>query len=101
MVKEDGFSKKHTSSYINQFILEMMQNIEDITYHIYLKDKPIYWNLDEDGFDEKWQMLHVMMDLLDTDYEKEDLTYTKLSGKVGYGGPGKVVYTSPIDEDSY
>jgi|TARA_B100001250_G_scaffold94802_2_gene79164 hypothetical protein len=79
----------------------MMQNIEDITYHIYLKDKPIYWNLDEDGFDEKWQMLHVMMDLLDTDYEKEDLTYTKLSGKVGYGGPGKVVYTSPIDEDSY
>ena len=78
-----------------------MQNIEDITYHIYLKDKPIYWNLDEDGFDEKWQMLHVMMDLLDTDYEKEDLTYTKLSGKVGYGGPGKVVYTSPIDEDSY
>ena len=101
MVKEDGFSKKHTSSYINQFILEMMQNIEDITYHIYLKDKPIYWNLDEDSFDEKWQMLHVMMDLLDTEYEKEDLTYTKLSGKVGYGGPGKVVYTSPIDEDSY
>ena len=46
-------------------------------------------------------MLHVMMDLLDTDYEKEDLTYAKLSGKVGYGGPGKVVYTSPLDEDSY
>ena len=79
----------------------MMQNIEDITYHIYLKDKPIYWNLDEDGFDEKWQMLHVMMDLLDTDYEQDDLSYTKLQGKVGYGGPGRVVYTSPLDEDSY
>ena len=81
--------------------IKPMQNIDDITYHIYLKDKPIYWNLNEEDFDEKWQMLHVMMDLLDTDYEKEDLTYAKLSGKVGYGGPGRVVYTSPLDEDSY
>ena len=79
----------------------MMQNFDDITYHIYLKEKPIYWNLNEEDFDEKWQMLHVMMDLMATDYQKEDLTYAKLQGKVGYGGPGRVVYTSPIDEDSY
>ena len=82
-------------------MLRMMQNIDDITYHIYLKVKPIYWNLSEDDFDEKWQMLNVMMDLLSTEYEPDDLSYTKLQGKVGYGGPGRVVYTSPIDEDSY
>ena len=46
-------------------------------------------------------MLNVMMDLLSTEYEQDDLSYTKLQGKVGYGGPGRVVYTSPIDEDSY
>ena len=78
-----------------------MQNLEDITYHIYLKDRPIYWNLSEEDFDEKCQMLHVMMDLMSTEYQKEDLTYTRLKGKVGYGGPGRVVYTSPLDEDSY
>ena len=81
--------------------MDPMQDFEDTTYHIYLKDKPIYWNLSEEDFDEKWQMLHVMMDLLDTEYEQDDLSYTKLQGKVGYGGPGRVVYTSPIDEDSY
>ena len=46
-------------------------------------------------------MLNVMMDLLNTDYQPDDLSYTKLQGKVGYGGPGRVVYTSPLDEDSY
>ena len=82
-------------------MLRMMQNIDDITYHIYLKEKPIYWNLDEEDFEEKWQMLNVMMDLLNTDYQPDDLSYTKLQGKVGYGGPGRVVYTSPLDEHSY
>ena len=82
-------------------MLRMMTDIDDITYHIYLNEKPIYWNLSQDDFEEKWQMLNVMMDLLSTEYEQDDLSYTKLQGKVGYGGPGRVVYTSPIDEDSY
>ena len=82
-------------------MLRMMTDIDDITYHIYLKEKPIYWNLSQDDFEEKWQMLNVMMDLLSTEYEQDDLSYTQLQGNVGYGGPGRVVYTSPIDEDSY
>ena len=28
--------------------------------------------------------------LVSTEYQKEDLTYTRLKGKVGYGGPGRV-----------
>ena len=78
-----------------------MQDVDDTTYHIYLKDRPIYYNLPQEDFEEKWQMLHVMMDLMSTEYEQDDLSYTKLQGKVGYGGPGRVVYTSPLDEDSY
>ena len=78
-----------------------MTEYSSTTYHIYLKDNCVYWNLNEEDFEEKWQMLNVMMDLLDTDYEQDDLSYTKLQGKVGYGGPGRVVYTSPLDEDSY
>ena len=78
-----------------------MTQYDNTTYHIYLKDNCVYWNLNEDDFEEKWQMLNVMMDLLSTEYEQDDLSYTKLQGKVGYGGPGRVVYTSPIDEDSY
>ena len=78
-----------------------MTQYDSTTYHIYLKDRCVYWNLNEEDFEEKWQMLHVMMDLMSTEYEQDDLSYTKLQGKVGYGGPGRVVYTSPIDEDSY
>ena len=82
-------------------MLRMMQNIDDITYHIYLKEKPIYWNLDEEDFDEKWQMLNVMIDLITSDYTEEDLSYIKLAPKVGYGGPGKVLWTEPSGDDSY
>ena len=77
-------------------MLRMMQNIDDITYHIYLKEKPIYWNLSEEDFDEKWQMLNVMIDLISKDYKEEDLSYIKLAPKIGVGGPGKV-----IEEHSY
>ena len=36
-----------------------------------------------------------------TDYTNEDLSYVKLAPKVGYGGPGKVIYTEPPGSDSY
>ena len=52
-------------------MLRMMQNIDDITYHIYLKEKPIYWNLSQDDFEEKWQMLNVMIDLISKDLKKK------------------------------
>ena len=73
-----------------------MQDVDDTTYHIYLKDRPIYYNLPQEDFEEKWQMLHVMIDLITTNYTEEDLSYERLAPKVGLGGPGKLL---PIDEE--
>ena len=73
-----------------------MQDIDDTTYHIYAKERCLYHNLSQEDFEEKWQLLEVMIDLLGGEYNKEDLSYERLAPKVGYGGPGKV-----IEEHSY
>ena len=73
-----------------------MQDVADTTYHIYLKERCIYCNLHQEDFEEKWQMLNVMIDLISKDYKEEDLSYIKLAPKIGVGGPGKV-----IEEHSY
>ena len=70
--------------------------VEDTTYHIYAKDRVLYCNLSEEDFEEKWELLKVMIDLLGGDYTEEDLSYERLAPKVGYGGPGRV-----IEEHSY
>tara|TARA_R100000008_G_scaffold36632_1_gene20867 strand:- start:202 stop:432 length:231 start_codon:yes stop_codon:yes gene_type:complete len=74
---------------------------EDTTYHIYAKDRVLYHNLNEEDFEEKWQLLNVMIGLIKTDYTEEDLSYIKLSPKVGVGGPGRVNYNPDIEEHSY
>ena len=73
-----------------------MQEIDDLTYHIYVKERCIYHSLNKEEFEEKWQLLHVMVDLISSDYNQEDLSYEKLAPIVGLGGPGKLL---PIDED--
>ena len=75
--------------------------MEDTTYHIYAKDKVLYCNLSKDDFEEKWEMIHVMVDLLDSRYSKEDLSYIKLGPKCGVGGPGRVIHQQNSEEDSY
>ena len=75
--------------------------MNDTTYHIYAKDKVLYHNLKEEDFEEKWEMLNVMVGLLKTEYSTEDLSFIKLAPKVGYGGPGKVLWTEPSGGDSY
>ena len=70
---------------------------ETTTYHIYAKDKVLYCNLPQEDFEEKWELLQVMVGLLKTDYTTRDLSYIKLAPKVGVGGPGKIVY----EEHSY
>ena len=75
--------------------------MNDITYHIYAKDQVLYHNLPKEDFEEKWELLNVMVGLLKTDYTEQDLSYVQLSPKVGYGGSGKVIYTEPPGSDSY
>ena len=60
----------------------MPENIFDPqkSYHIYAKDRCLYNNLDLEDFQEKWEMLNVMVGLLKTDYQEEDLDYIAVEG---------------------
>ena len=75
--------------------------MEDTSYHIYAKDRVLYCNLNKEDFEEKWQLLNVMVELLSTEYTENDLSYIKLGPKCGVGGPGKVIPQPMWEEDSY
>ena len=47
-------------------------------YHIYAKGRCIYHSLSENKFSETWEMMHRMVDLLNLDLTKEDLSYEEL-----------------------
>ena len=49
-------------------------------------------------FEEKWELLHVMVDLLESKYSVDDLSYIRLGPKCGVGGPGRVV---SVENDMY
>ena len=76
-----------------------MQEIDDLTYHIYVKERCIYHSLNKEEFEEKWQLLHVMVDLISSEYNQDDLSYERLAPKVGLGGPGKLLQVD--EEHSY
>ena len=48
-------------------------------YHIYAKGRCIYHSLSDNKFSEIWEMMHRMIDLLDLDLTKEDLSYEQLN----------------------
>jgi len=75
--------------------------METESYHIYAKDRVLYCNLDREDFEEKWQLLNVMVGLLSTEYTEDDLSYIKLGPKCGVGGPGRVIPQPMWEEDSY
>tara|TARA_B100001029_G_scaffold130726_1_gene109625 strand:+ start:468 stop:695 length:228 start_codon:yes stop_codon:yes gene_type:complete len=75
--------------------------METESYHIYAKDRVLYCNLNREDFEEKWQLLNVMVELLSTEYTEEDLSYIKLGPKCGVGGPGRVIPQPMWEEDSY
>ena len=74
---------------------------DETTYHIYAKDRCLYYNLKKKEFEEKWDLLNKMVGLLKTDYTERDLSYIKLGAKCGVGGPGRVLPTPMWEEDSY
>ena len=59
--------------------------METESYHIYAKDRVLYCNLEREDFEEKWQLLNVMVGLLKTSYTEKDLSYIKLAPKAGDG----------------
>tara|TARA_R100000781_G_C3986343_1_gene95357 strand:+ start:211 stop:447 length:237 start_codon:yes stop_codon:yes gene_type:complete len=61
-----------------------MSNIEnDTTYHIYAKDRCLYYNLKKKEFEEKWDLLNKMVGLMKTDYVQEDLNFELVTGYSG------------------
>lgn len=48
-------------------------------YHIYAKDKCIFHSLKEDEFRTTWRTLQRLVDVLDTRYAGDDLTYEELT----------------------
>jgi len=82
--------------------------MDSTTYHIYAKDRVLYCNLSEEEFEEKWELIHVMVDLLESRYSVDDLSYIRLGPKCGVGGPGRVIQKNidmynkfEWEEDSY
>tara|TARA_B100001094_G_scaffold155118_1_gene150138 strand:+ start:226 stop:453 length:228 start_codon:yes stop_codon:yes gene_type:complete len=75
--------------------------MESTSYHIYARDRVLYCNLEKEDFEEKWQLLNVMVGLIKTDYTEDDLSYIKLGPKCGVGGPGRVIPKPMWEEDSY
>jgi hypothetical protein len=47
-------------------------------YHIYAKDKCLFHSLKEDEFKRTWNTLQNLVDILDTRYAGDDLTYEEL-----------------------
>ena len=47
-------------------------------YHIYAKDRCLYHNLGLEDFEEKWEMLNIMVGILKTDYQTDDLQYVEV-----------------------
>ena len=79
---------------------EKMSLEDETTYHIYARDRCIYHNLRQEDFEEKWELLNVMVGLLHTDYTEEDLSFEKAAPTVGVGGPVRI-NTEPPGGDSY
>lgn len=47
-------------------------------YHIYAKGRCIYHSLSENKFSEIWETMHRMVELLDLNLSKDDLSYEEL-----------------------
>ena len=47
-------------------------------FHRYAKDRCLYHNLEVNDFREKWEMLNIMVGILKTDYQEEDLDYIEV-----------------------
>ena len=68
-------------------------------YHIYAKDRCLYNCLKQAEFEEKWEMLNIMVGLMKTDYDADDLTCERLAP--GMGGHNPDIFPEPSGGDSY
>ena len=53
----------------------MQKNLPEKFYHIYLRGKCVYNCLDKKRFTNTYNTMREMVELLDTEYDVEDITY--------------------------
>lgn len=56
-----------------------MNETMDTMYHIYLKDRCVYYGLTEEEFKKSWSDMRNMVGLVKTEYTIDDLSYEKLN----------------------
>ena len=56
-------------------------------YHIYAKDRCLYHNLEREDFEEKWEMLHNMVELMTGYKDDVDLQFEEISDNIVSKGP--------------
>jgi hypothetical protein len=54
-------------------------NLTEKVYHIYAKDRCLYHSLSKEKFDELWETIHIMIELLDGNVRKEELSYEEVT----------------------
>ena len=60
--------------------------MSDKVYHIYAKDRCLYHNLEREDFEEKWEMLHNMVELM-TGYKDDiELQFEEFSDSIVNNG---------------
>ena len=71
----------------------MSEKVEDRSeakvYHIYAKDRCLYHNLEREDFEEKWEMLHNMVELMTGYKDDVDLQFEEISDSIVSNGPGR------------
>jgi hypothetical protein len=53
-----------------------------------------------EDFIEKWEMLNIMVGILKTDYQTDDLSYESIGNGMGYPN-GTKTWVEPAGDDSY
>jgi len=66
-------------------------------YHIYAKDRCLYHNLKREDFEEKWEMLHNMVELMTGYKDDVDLQFEEISDNI----VSKGLHTEDLLDSSY
>jgi len=51
---------------------------KEFRFHIYVKDKCLFHNLQKEDFDDKWDCLKNLIDIINTEYSISDLSYEQV-----------------------
>ena len=85
-IKKKEYLSGESQSITKSMIKNPQENFDSSrVYHIYAKNRCLYHNLEVDDFKEKWEMLNIMVGVLKTDYQAEDLDYVEVEEQKNHG----------------